>query len=186
MRPTYRLAAPVLIAVALTGCAIAQEKRAAAAEPALKLEIKEARDERNERSYIEAIFTNGSEEKLAIYPPQDGSYYGWLPPSYAFEIKKRGEKELIALLPRCGNHGGSYDSTRIWIAPGKAATVKLYPPHPLVAGESYEMRLTYEVEARKYPGPSVYFPSTETVVYKAWPAGIFVGRVSSKWITVTW
>lgn len=129
---------------------------------------------------FEARFRNRGQRSVKVIMPQDGSEYGWLSPGYVFSIERVADGKKAALIPRCGNHGATYDSSTMRaIEPGGVLSVPLQAWLEFPGPGTYRATLTYSVAAGKYPGPRYYAPSEEDFAFGPWPTGVFVGDLVS-------
>ncbi len=153
----------------------------------LTLRIEDANaSEPTDRVALEATFTNSSTRPYQIILPQDGSFYGWLSPTYEVSVVDGESAEAaFQLQPRCGNHGAVYnDKTLKRIEPGESLTLQLNPYfHIQESGES-KVQLRYRVEADKFPGEHYQAPAAKTPRWRAWPKEVYVGELVSNVVSI--
>lgn len=130
---------------------------------------------------LDAVFENRGDTPQTIITPQDGSFEGWLSPTYEVAVTRDTEEKPLGIGGRCGNHGGFYnDRTMKVVKPGERLTVRLITPYLFADAGSYTATLRYAVKPNAYPGESYHAPSMEDPNFRAWPDGVFVGEVASK------
>lgn len=192
MRSKAILAAVLVVAAAAcaTSPAVRDEK--------LVLEIADGRTEREagQPLVLRARFVNVGTSPAYVIEPQQGSFHGWLSPTYDVGILAPGGRYLDLPGP-CGELRAVFDKkTMHSVPPGGAKTLSIRTPFAPDVPGTYHVRLRYFVEERAYPGPTYRAPSPERVTsptepamdeaeWREWPRGVFVGRLLSNAIEIS-
>ncbi len=121
--------------VMLGGCAGSESP--SLDQPGLELRIEDARPDTRAGAILtfDAVFRNPGASPVTVFRPQDGSFYGMVPPFIDLEVLRLSDLSPVPrLVQGCGNCGGDYtERTMVEVPPGGEVTVR---PIEIVCDES--------------------------------------------------
>jgi len=131
---------------------------------------------------LQLQITNHSGRPVVFVKRLDGSEWGWLQPTYEL-VAYDQQGERLPMGPRCGNYGGTYDSTTMrMVQHGETFTSQLHIPWFWLEHGAARLQVVYRFDPARVPNTAVDWADTPGM--RQWLSRLFVGELASPTIAL--